>query len=306
MTSILKLLLRLGVILTLVGVGAMLFAGPERVQAVVQQVKTNLQKCIDDNIDDPVALRTQLRELEKEYPKRIAQVRGDLAELNQQIRQTEREKAISERVVALAEMDLGHVETTLKKASLARESGAFFRNGTCKIEGHFIDPHQFEIRSDQIQNTIQAYSNRAAQAERELGYLAKQRQRLEDLQVKLEKERAQFQSQLWQLDRQVDAVARNDRLIELLNKRQKTIDEMSRFEVGSLDDLTARLSQIRNRQEAELEMLTESEGRISYEERAEREIRHEGARGSSQGGTILGFPLPKKTPGSLEQAPETF
>jgi len=273
MTSILKLFLRLGVILTLVGVGAMLFAGPERVQAVVQQVKTDLQKCIDDNIDDPVALRTQLRDLEKEYPKRIAQVRGDLAELNQQIRQTEREKAVSERVVALAEADLGNVQTTLKKVPLAQESGVSFRNGTCKVDGRFIDPHQFRIRADQIQNTIQAYANRAAQAERELGYLAKQRQRLEDLQVKLERERAQFQSQLWQLDRQVDAVARNDRLIELLNKRQKTIDEMSKFEVGSLDSLTAQLSQIRNRQEAELEMLTESEGRVSYEERAEMEIR---------------------------------
>jgi len=282
MTSILKFFLRLGVILTLVGVGAMVFAGPERVQAVVQQVKTDLQKCIDDNIDDPVALRAQLRDLEKEYPKRIAQVRGDLAELNQQIRQTEREKAISERVVALAEADLGGVETTLKKVSLARESGPSFLSGACKVDGRFIDPHQFQVRSSQIQNTIQAYSNRAAQAEKELGYLDKQRQRLEDLQVKLERERAQFQSQLWQLDRQVDAVARNDRLIELLNKRQKTIDEMSKFEVGSLDGLTARLAQIRNRQEAELEMLTESEGRISYEERAEMEIRQGKSLGSSQ------------------------
>ena len=51
---------------------------------------------------------------------RIAQVRGDLAELHEQIRQLEREKAISERVVAMADRDLDEFEPLVARAASSR------------------------------------------------------------------------------------------------------------------------------------------------------------------------------------------
>src|SRR5688572_10924556 len=52
----------------LVGVGAALIAGPARSRAVLHQMQENIHGAIDQAIDDPTALRTQLEELEKEFP----------------------------------------------------------------------------------------------------------------------------------------------------------------------------------------------------------------------------------------------
>ena len=91
MAGLFKTLLRVGVVTTACGGLALLIAGPDRASALVGQAHDTIIQHIDATIDDPVALRKQLRELEREYPERIAQVSGDLAELNEQISQLEQE-----------------------------------------------------------------------------------------------------------------------------------------------------------------------------------------------------------------------
>ena len=90
--------------------------------------------------------------------------------------------------------------------------------------------------------------------------------------MQLETERSEFQAQIWQLERQVDAIARNDRLIGLMEDRKQTIDECSRYEVASLDQLHARLSEVRTRQEAELEYLAGDSQRVGYEDMARMQL----------------------------------
>ena len=90
--------------------------------------------------------------------------------------------------------------------------------------------------------------------------------------LQLEGERAQFQTQIQALSRQVDSIARNERLIGLLEKRNRTIEECSNYDVSTLDQLTGRLSEIRSRQEAELDMLSSHQGRTDYEDLARMEL----------------------------------
>ena len=45
-------------------------------------------------------------------------------------------------------------------------------------------------------------------------------------------------------------------LIKLLEKRNRTIDECSRYEAASLDQITGRLASIKSRQEAEMSKVT--------------------------------------------------
>jgi hypothetical protein len=66
--------------------------------------------------------------------------------------------------------------------------------------------------------------------------------------VRLETEQAEFEAQLFQLDAQIDSIARNDRLIEMMEDRQATIDEHNRYQAHSLDQLRGRLDRIRNEQ----------------------------------------------------------
>lgn len=268
--------------------GALLIAGPQRTHAVIDQVHTNLLDQIDTNITDPAKLRSQLRDLESEYPKRISQVRGDLAELRQQIRQLSREQTICNRVVEMAQVDLQSLEPVLNEATAQRASSG---GGAVRVVAWQDKVYSYDRASNQlnqVRNTVLTYSNRGADAKHDLTYLEQQEQRLDELLVTLENERAQFTSQMIQLDRQVDAIARNERLIDLLEERNRTIEECSKYEAVSLDNLTQRLSEVRSRQQAELEMLSSSQQQLDYEDMARMEI----SSGASQAQPL---PLPQLT-----------
>ena len=276
MAGIIKTLIRVGVITAASAGAAVLIAGPHRAAALVSQAHESIMTHIDERIDDPVALRSQLRELERNYPERIGQVRGDLAELREQMRQLDRDRAVSERVVALADRDLGLLSPMLQDAEGVQAEAASY-GGVRKVASVVFDNRTYTLdqartRAQQIGQTRVAYANRAADAAHDLIYLKQQEEKLEDLLAQLETERTQFQGQLWQLDRQVDAIARNESLIEMLEKRKQTIEECSRYEVASLDQLMGRLAEVRARQQAELDVLSGTGGSVDYEEIARMQL----------------------------------
>src|SRR5215471_11066205 len=103
-------LVRFGVIAGLVGGTALVIATPDRIGALFTQTQNHINSAIDKHIEDPVALRAQMKKLEGEYPSRIAEVQGDLAELREQKSQLQRELAVSDRVVSLAQGDLEQLQ----------------------------------------------------------------------------------------------------------------------------------------------------------------------------------------------------
>ncbi len=258
--------------------GALLIAGPGRTAAVLGQVKTEFMHVIDDNIDDPVALREQLRDLEAQYPEKIAQVRNDRVEVREQINQLNREKEICQRVVQMAQADLDTLQPVVNEAAALRASGTPARVVAWDDKVYSFDRAASQV--SQMEQTIMAYTNRAADAAHDLAYIAQQELRLEELLTTLENERAQFQSQILQLSRQVDAIARNERLIQMIEKRKRTIDECSRYDAISLDHITNRLAQVRAEQEAELDMLANSQRTMDYEDMARVELHREVIDGS--------------------------
>jgi len=269
MFSILKPFLRLALIMLVIAGIAAVVAGPDRMHAVAHQVQAEISQVIDSKIDDPVAFRSQLRQLEKEYPERISQVRMDLTELQSQIRQLEREKAVAERVVELAQEDAASLTDVVNHdvstvSNVVRPASVRYASSAANSRAR--------SRVAKAQQVAISYSERAQDAERDLGYLYQQAERMEEVLAQLESERAQFHTQLMQLERQVDAVARNERLIKLMEKRNRTIEKMSRYEAGSLENLQGRLASMRNQQEAELEVLSSSQGGTGYEDRAKLEL----------------------------------
>lgn len=252
---------------------AIVIAGPDRTRAVVEEVHGHVLDSIDAKIDDPSAMRAQLREMEREYPKRIAQVRGDLSEITEQIRQLEREKAIATRVVEMADGDLAALETGLRESAGEPTEARFASSVT--FHDRVLPYDRAVSRVQQIRTTRTSYANRASDAEHDLGYLRQQANRLEELLLSLENERAQFKAQIVALSRQVDAIARNDRLISLLDKRNRTIEECSRYEAVSLEQVTSRLAEIRSRQEAELDAIAQATPEGDYEERAKMQLAEE-------------------------------
>jgi len=267
-----KTIVRVTVIGALVGGAALVIAGPQRVKAVLHQATNNIRAEIDSHIDDPVALRAQLRELQAQYPDKIAEVKGDLAELQGQTSDLERELAVSKRVVELASTDLDQLQDLIARGEQAKNDGDGFRIVRLKMDGRSIDLDQAYTRVNAITKFRSAHVARASDITRDLDLLGQQESRLTDLLNQLEGEQAEFETQLWQLDRQVDAIARNDRMIDLLQKRQKTIDKYDRYTADSLGEVQSKIAKVLAGQESKIAALGSQSREDDYVERAEAEL----------------------------------
>ena len=267
-----KTMVRVGVVVALVGGAAALIAGPRRVGLLFDKLRDNVNDHVDAAIDDPTALRSQLRELEEQYPERISELRGDLAELQEQERQIQRDLAVAQRVVQLADADVGTLQPLVAQAQAASAEAEPGTVVNVRFADAALDVDEASNRLARIVQTRSAYAGRAADASRDLTYLGQQKDRLEQLLAQLETERSEFRSQIWQLDRQVDTIARNDRLIELMQRRQKTMDECGRYEAGSLAQVQSRMAEVRSKQESQLEMLSSDQERLDYEDVARLQV----------------------------------
>lgn len=255
---------------------AVLIAGPHRVMAIAGLARDQVVNGIDAAVGDPVALRAQIRELEVQYPKRIGEVRSELSEVRSQIQTLERDRAVSDKVVAMANDDLVEMRTLLSKAENARaESPAAIIN--VRFSNQSLSLDQAYSRATNINNTLTAYSSRIADADRDLEFLRQQATRLEEMLATLETERSQFQAQIWQLDGQIEMIARNDKLIDLIEKRTESMDRFDKFEAVSLDNVTGRIGKIRAEQEARLQALANHTKGDDYETKARTMINAENA-----------------------------
>lgn len=273
MAGIVCNVVRVGVI-TALGAGAAFVVAeavsPGSARAVAHQAGTNISQIITNNVDDPVALREQLRSLEAQYPKKIATVRSDLTELQTQLAQFEHERAVAARVVALADNDLSSLQDLISQGEEAR--GDSYRVVRVWHNNSKLNLEEAYAKAEKIRRLRDSYATRTGELDRDMGFLKQQEQHLGELLTTLETERAEFQSQLWQLDQQIDAVSRNERLLTMLEKRQKTIDSISPFQADSLDQVTSRIAKIRAEQESRMASITTRTADASYVERARVQI----------------------------------
>ncbi|MEM9083932.1 MAG: hypothetical protein AAGB34_10085 [Planctomycetota bacterium] len=250
------------------GLGTLaIVAGPDRVMLLAGQAHDFVTDRIDGAIEDPVALRAQLRELESAYPERISKVRGELASLDEQIDRLSRDAEIANRVTELAADDLDELQALLTAAE-ERRSGDQDIIIRVRHDGRSIDLDRAYTEATQLASTVSLYQDRATAAERDISLLNEQREHLVKLLGDLETERSQFVTQLANLEGQIEMIARNETLIDMLAERQKTIDELERFESASLDQVASRMTRIRAEQEAQLTSLTQDREARDYEAQA--------------------------------------
>lgn len=253
--------------------GTAMLVGPERVGAMADQVQGQLQLHFDHNIDDPVAMRRQIAEVAKEYPERIRAVRGDLHTLQEEVARLERERAVSQRVVALVDRDLALLVPAVHEAAASGAPRA--QLAAVQFGDEVISLRRANAKMREIERTRSAHEARSADASHNLKYLRTQEERFVELLDELEGEHAQFQAQLVQLNNEVESIARNERLIEMLGQRQQTLDEAGRYDAVSFEHITGTLERKRAEQEAELDQLAAGARAQDYLEIAASQIRSE-------------------------------
>jgi len=268
MSCIPRFVLRWGLISALALGGATLLIGPERVAAGLACVRTKAQSVVDRAVDNPLALRRQLQDLADEYPDRIARVQGEIAEVNHQLAQFDRDTEISARVVAMTTDDLSNLKTLITRAEGVEGRAVYVRFDGVRFG---IDQAYSEAR--RINNVRVTYDDRLSCNQQQLQLLSQQKARLVEILARLEEEYTTFETQMWQLDRQIDAIERNDRLIDMTEQLQATLTTYDQWgKVGNLKQLEAKLAELATIQEAQLATLEKKGIRYDYEKRAKDEI----------------------------------
>jgi len=272
MSGISRCILRYGVIGGLALGGITLLVGPERVAAGLAQVRTKAQNAVDGCMDDPVALRRQLGQLADQYPDRIEEVSGEIAAVNTQIGQFERDVKIARKVVALTSEDLQNLKSLVARAGESRiVTPASLKSGMhrpvfIRYEGVRFTVDEAMVEGRRINHIRTTTKDRLGHDEFQLRFLSEQKGRLADILATLQEEYGTYQAQLWQLDRQIDAIERNDRLIELTEEQQATLQSYERFgKVANLKQLESKLAELRARQEAQLATLEKRGIATDYE-----------------------------------------
>lgn len=271
MSVITRGILRWGLISGLALGGMTLLIGPERVAAGLCQIRTKAQNVVDNVIEDPVALRRQLASLADKYPDRIADVRGEIAEVDHQLTQLARDKEIADRVVAMTTSDLSELKTKIARAEGKRNEGV--QQVSIRFEANRFDIPEAYGEAKRINNVRVSYMDRAVHDDTQLNFLSEQKATLTEILSKLESEHATLQTQLWQLERQIDALERNERLIQMTEEQQATLETYKKFgEVGNIGQLEAKLAQMIAESKARLDTMMKRSINYDYESRASHEL----------------------------------
>ncbi|MCK4871639.1 MAG: hypothetical protein KAS72_02830 [Phycisphaerales bacterium] len=273
MPGIIKGLVRYSVIGGLCLGGVTLLVGPQRVAAVFDQARFTVIQMIDSNIDDPIILRRQLQSLQEKYPQRIEEVEADLAAVAKDIADLEYDTDVAVRTVALVDHDLARLTQLIQMAEAKQQSGT--QLVSIRYNSKRLRMPEAYAKSAQVQGFRDFCAQRAEDNHTHTGYLQQQEDRLEALLVQLRSEYTQFQSQLWQLDNQIAAIDRNERLIQKLEERERKYGTDANYQMVSLEQLHARLAELRDEQERQLAAIVQEKENISYWDMATVQLRSE-------------------------------
>ncbi|MDP7004684.1 MAG: hypothetical protein QF718_00535 [Phycisphaerales bacterium] len=261
-----RFIVRWGIIGGLVIGGITILVGPQRVMACIDQLRQEANTVVEGLVDDPVALRRQLDDLAKQYPSRIAEVRGEIARLEQQLEQFKRDENIAVRVVELTTVDLDVLRTLVEDAEAVSSSSG---TPSIRFEGVRYDLESAYTEGRRIRTVRANYEDRIASNRRQMELLHEQRVRLKDVLENIEHEHETYRAQLWQLDREIDAIERNDHIIAMVEQQQETLSGFDRFgNAGNLDQVRSQLAEIRTVQESTILALTDTGAGSDYETRA--------------------------------------
>ena len=267
MAGITRFALRWGLVSGLALGGAVLVWGPYATMSYLQHARGEMQSFVTSFTDDPSALRRQLSELADDYPDQIAEVRGELVEVEHQITEFERDIEVAQRVVAMTASDLNGLHALVLKAEKEAESTT--RVVYIRFDGNRMGISQAYDEAQRIQTIRTSYEDRLAVDQQHMALLGEQHARLTEILNTLETEFSKYQAQIWQLDRQIDAIQRNGRLIELTEAQQETLATYERFgKVTSLRQIEGRLAELRAVQESKLQALSSRSRHQDYEARA--------------------------------------
>jgi chromosome segregation ATPase len=246
--------------------GVTILIGPGRVAAAFETFQDQAGTLVDQYIDveEAKSLRAQLHTLAAVYPDRIAEIRGEIARIDSQIGQMAHDADVARRVVSMTESDLERLAGKVRQAEVGGVRQVSLVKGDAGVD---LEVAYKEGR--RIQGIRSTYQERLVADQRQVELLHSQHDRLATLLEQVEREYSQYQAQVWQLDRQIDSIERNERLIALTESQHETLQQFQTpGDTETLRAIETRLAELHAVQEGTLQALGERGKQGEYEHRA--------------------------------------
>ncbi len=240
--------------------GLVVLLGATRVKTAFWSVRDHLRANVDELVDTRVALEHEIRLLEEEYPRRIAELRCQGKAIDRDLARCRRDAEICEEVTAICGEDLKGLREALEAAK-PRSRGIVFR-------GERLTRAEALARADRIAQTLAVYRDRLAELREESKMLETERTRLAVLLADLQKEREAFRAEAGSLHREIDSLERKERLVEIEELRRRLRRDLLADRGESLAAVKAKIEERRIRLEEKLRTLSREESPGGYEARA--------------------------------------
>ncbi|MBI4604093.1 MAG: hypothetical protein HY721_19220 [Planctomycetes bacterium] len=256
--------LKYGAIVLVTAAAACAVFGRCRVQELLRYVKSAAAENLDGMIPDEVKLRNDMERLREEYPRRIAELKALVDELERQLGEVEQDRQLCREVLVLCDEDLGQLRPKVESPDPAVPAYAV----KVELRGATFTYSEALERSRKILDLKAMYGARLEAAAGSLELLQSERERLAAELAQLHREYDQFLAEYRSLEREIDLLKSNALLIEIAGRRDRLGRADTSGWLRSLDAVRRAIDKRKTEQAERLRAFKVGNPAVEYETRA--------------------------------------
>ncbi|MEN8150489.1 MAG: hypothetical protein ABFS86_11745 [Planctomycetota bacterium] len=258
-------IIKWGVIGGLGIVGLTAIVGSTRVKTAFMSVRDHIRSNVDELVDTKVALQHEVDKLQKEYPKRIAEIRVQQRSVDRDLAQCERQLHESEEVVAVA---LGDLEVLRDRLDRTDADADGLGAPAIEFRARRLSRGAALDRAAEAADVAKSYEDRAIDLRNERKLLFDEKARLAGERAELTQEYAKFQAEVATIGRDIDSLERKEKLVALAERRRGEREDIFADRATSLTVLKDRIASRKIELEEKLKGMNSRAGSNEYEARA--------------------------------------
>ncbi len=237
--------------------------GKKRTRDAVQALQQMAQSEVDELIQKQADMKAELAKLREQYPRQIAAVRSQLADIERQLATLDKEQARAADVIRLCEEDISYLEDQreILGTVYAGERAIEHRGGRYNSE----EAGQLVVR---ISDTRQAYADRSIEIGREREMLLAEKEQLALELEAIRAEQAEFEAEYQTLVREIERLKRNEEMLKLSESRRGRGCDRHDETMQTLGSVKSALERARIEQEERMKASKLAPRSLDYETRA--------------------------------------
>ncbi|MCF6228905.1 MAG: hypothetical protein L3J82_09670 [Planctomycetes bacterium] len=254
-------------IVGLCGVGTIALAhavlGKHRTHDAAKALQSMAQGSVDELIANQQDMRKELQKLRKEYPKQIAFMRHQIAEIDRELDVTAKSETKASDIIRLCEKDISYLQA---QQSIVAESGSEAR--VIEHRGALYSAIETQVLVNRIEETRNIYIERATESIEQRAILVSEKEALSLELEAIRTEQAEFEAEYQSLVREIERLKRNEEMLKLTEKRRGMGSERHGHSMETLSHVKSAIERARMEQEERLKAAKIAPRNMDYETRA--------------------------------------